>query len=89
MTQDEIALLRAVIESGKTIRPLGDVGPAKGLQSAGMATLTYLDEGHRIAVRPTNVGRRWYALAVAKKQRSGAMGKEIDSRAARLAGGAA
>lgn len=81
LTRDEIDLLRAVIESGKTIRPLGDVVPAKGLQSAQMATLTYLDEGGRISVQPTQTGRRWYALAKDQK-RDKAL--QVDDRARRL-----
>lgn len=85
MTADEIELLRYVIETGNTIRPLGDVVPAKGLQSAGMATVVYLDEGARISVRPTDQGRRWIAL-INRRSYDSATQARIDVRAQKIGG---
>jgi hypothetical protein len=85
MNQAEITLLRAVIETTVTTRELGDAPAAKGLQSAGMATLTYLDEGHRLSVRATETGRRWHILQKARRGDQ-AFETRTDSRARKLMG---
>lgn len=62
MNRYEAELLKTVISSGKTERPMGDAPFAIGLQAGGMAVVTYLRDGKHIDVRPTETGKRWYAL---------------------------
>ncbi len=80
MTPAECGLLCEVIESGQHVRQRGDAVIAKGLQSAGMATMNWIDEGRAIRVIPTELGRRWHVLVkalareVSRQIQSGEMG---------------
>lgn len=66
MTPAASALLREIVQTGKDVRPLGDVKLATALQSDGMATVNYIGDGERIRVTPTPQGRKWVALMNAR-----------------------
>lgn len=68
MTPLQSAFLRQLIESGEQVRQKGDAVVANALQSAGLVTVHWLDEGRRIRVLPTPLGRRWLVLVKAREK---------------------
>ncbi len=67
MKPAEFALLSELIETGKTLRPLGDARLAQNLQSDGLVIIAYLEEMPKARITPTHKGRCLYALQARQK----------------------